>query len=369
MSDSESETQSSTELPGPETLEQGLRDTVANIYKSGKLDELTVKRVRLATEQKLGLEEGFFKNHNEWKPRSDEIIKDEVEVQENPPPKPAAVPKKGQSKKRPSPEAPKAPAPVKRRKKSTPVEPEESNISSATEYSELEPVSKRKAKPSPAKAPKNKKKATKTDPESEQESSQHSESDEDVGAGPEAAPEARNDSNAGEASESEMSVLIDEEPKPKKKRSASQPSAQTKAKRSTSEKKRKEPVPEDPDKAEIKRLQGWLVKCGIRKVWGRELMGCSTPKEKIRHLKSMLKDAGMDGRYSVEKANRIREEREIKADLEAVQEGAKMWGATAADDEEEGGGSSKAGRSSRRLAKSFKQFDFLGQEDQDSESD
>ncbi|KAF3492182.1 putative Transcriptional regulator [Arthroderma uncinatum] len=366
MSDSESETRSSNGIPSAKVLEQGLRDTVAKIYKSGKLDELTVKRVRLATEENLGLEQNFFKSHDEWKPRSDEIIKDEVEVQEKTPPKPAPAPKKRQSKKRPSPEAPKAPAPSKRQKRSTVVESEESDISSVTERSEPKPVSKRKAKPIPVKAPKSKK-AAKVDTESEQEDSERSDGNEDMEAESGAAPEARNDADAGGASESEMSVLIDEEPKPKRKRSTGKPSAPSKAKKSTSEKKQKDTAPEDPDKEEIKRLQGWLVKCGIRKVWGRELMGCSTPKEKIRHLKSMLKDAGMDGRYSIEKANRIREDRELKADLEAVQEGAKMWGAAAAD--EEGEGPPKTGRSSRRLAKSFKQFDFLAQKDQDSESD
>ncbi|KAM5453207.1 hypothetical protein MaudCBS49596_002986 [Microsporum audouinii] len=356
MSDSESEARSSSGFPDATAIEQRLRDTVANIFKSGNLDELTVKRVRLATEEKLGLEQGFFKSHNEWKLRSDEIIKNEVEKQENPLPEPAAAPKKRQSKKRPSPEAHKAPVPIKRRKKATPLQSEESKS---------EPVSKRRGKPAPVKASRNKKDA-KVDTESEQEDSEHPVSDKDEAFEPELAPKTTKGAGAEETSETEMSVVIDDEPKPKRKRSAGQSSAQSKGKKPRSEKKRNEPAAEDADQAEIKRLQGWLVKCGIRKVWGRELMGCNTPKEKINHLKSMLKDAGMDGRYSVEKAARIREERELKADLEAAQEGAKMWGANV---DEAGPESPKAGRSSRRIAKSFKRFDFLGQEDQDSESD
>lgn len=227
----------------------------------------------------------------------------------------------------------------------------------SSEESGPKPVSNKKSKAPPVKVSRNKK-VTKVDTESEDDSPDQSDDDKGVTHEPKAA-DAEGDS------ESEMSVLIDEEPKPKKRKSAARTSEQGKGKKTKSEKKRKETVPEDPDQAEIKRLQGWLVKCGIRKVWGRELMGCSTPKEKIRHLKSMLKDAGMDGRYSIEKANRIREDRELKADLEAAQEGAKKWGANI-DEEEE---SSKTGRSSRRIAKSFKQFDFLGQDDQDSESD
>jgi len=34
----------------------------------------------------------------------------------------------------------------------------------------------------------------------------------------------------------------------------------------------------------------------------------------------MLKDVGMDGRYSADKARAIKERRELQADLEAVQE-------------------------------------------------
>lgn len=61
-----------------ERLEKGLRGTVAGIFRSGKLEELTVKRVRLATETTLGLEEGFFKAHEEWKSRSETVIKEEA---------------------------------------------------------------------------------------------------------------------------------------------------------------------------------------------------------------------------------------------------------------------------------------------------
>lgn len=69
---------SSNPTPSDARLEKALRNTVANIFRTGKLEELTVKRVRLATETALGLEEGFFKAHEEWKTRSDRIIKDEA---------------------------------------------------------------------------------------------------------------------------------------------------------------------------------------------------------------------------------------------------------------------------------------------------
>lgn len=172
------------------------------------------------------------------------------------------------------------------------------------------------------------------------------------------------DTGAGNAdgSESEMSVLLDEEPKPKRKRSTSK-TEKTKKPKKEPAKKTKESADTDPDQAEIKRLQGWLIKCGIRKMWYRELAPYDTPKAKIQHLKGMLKDAGMEGRYSVEKAKRIKEERELKADLEMVQEGAKRWGADKArDDSEE---EEKPPR--RRLARGLKNFDFLGDDGEETD--
>jgi len=47
-----------------------------------------------------------------------------------------------------------------------------------------------------------------------------------------------------------------------------------------------------------------------------------TPKEKIKHLTGLLTDVGMTPRYSNEKAKKIKEERELQAEVEAVQEGA-----------------------------------------------
>lgn len=80
MSDSEQSDseRSAPERPSDEKLEKALRNTVANIFKTGNLEELTVKRVRLATEKALGLEEGFFRADANWKAKSDEIIKNEV---------------------------------------------------------------------------------------------------------------------------------------------------------------------------------------------------------------------------------------------------------------------------------------------------
>lgn len=79
LSDSESESEPDVSTtPSDKQLEKGLRDEVAGIFKSGNMEELTVKRVRLAAEKKLGLAEGYFKTTGDWKARSEQIIKAEV---------------------------------------------------------------------------------------------------------------------------------------------------------------------------------------------------------------------------------------------------------------------------------------------------
>ena len=78
MSDSESDQPLVASRPSDSDLTGALRDVVGGIFASGNMDELTVKRVRLAAEKKLGIEEGFFKRDGEWKTRSDQVIKDEV---------------------------------------------------------------------------------------------------------------------------------------------------------------------------------------------------------------------------------------------------------------------------------------------------
>lgn len=48
--------------------------------------------------------------------------------------------------------------------------------------------------------------------------------------------------------------------------------------------------------------------------------------EQISHLKSILHSLGMTGRFSVEKAKKIKEERELREELAFIQEGAKSVG-------------------------------------------
>lgn len=78
---SDSEAESEPDQPAPpsdDALARALRDTVARIYKTGNMEELTVKRVRLAAEKSLGLEPGFFKADDAWKAKSEQIIREAV---------------------------------------------------------------------------------------------------------------------------------------------------------------------------------------------------------------------------------------------------------------------------------------------------
>jgi hypothetical protein len=128
------------------------------------------------------------------------------------------------------------------------------------------------------------------------------------------------------AEEEEYSDVVDGPipKKRKKKEKIPKPSTSTsKPKKATSSN-----VTDTPDDAEIKKLQSQLVKCGIRKIWAFELKSYGDDsRAKIRHLRDMLRDAGMDGRFSETKAREIKERRELQADLEAVTEMNSHWGA------------------------------------------
>jgi hypothetical protein len=61
----------------PAAIEAIFREIIAELYRNNTLEELTVKRVRIAAEQELSLEPGWFKTHEEWKDRSKIFITEE----------------------------------------------------------------------------------------------------------------------------------------------------------------------------------------------------------------------------------------------------------------------------------------------------
>ncbi|KAJ9492724.1 hypothetical protein VN97_g500 [Penicillium thymicola] len=403
MSDSESEAEGEvTSAPSDQTLEKALRDQVAAIFKSGNMDELTVKRVRLATEDTLGLAAGYFKSTGDWKVRSEDIIKEEVETQDqvmqNPrsqanykSPSPPPKPKPTALAKRAKPEI--APKPRKRQKTRTPVSDEDELSVPASDDSDeaTKPKSRSKApiKKSPAKKasarkpekdisdasglsgdesdnndvpkPKKRSKASvKKSPAKKPSVSKPTNDASDASDAPDDTSDgAKKTRDTKDDSESEMSVVLDEEPQAKAPRKRQKSAAVTATKTKKAPKAKDEDT--SPDQAEIKRLQGWLIKCGIRKLWGKELAPYDTPKAKIKHLKGMLEDAGMTGRPSQEKANEIREERELKADLEQIQQGAKQWGAKSDEDNDEDA------KPRRRLSRGRQSLAFLESEGEETD--
>ncbi|KAK8183177.1 hypothetical protein HDK77DRAFT_303742 [Phyllosticta capitalensis] len=358
--------------PSPK-LEKGLRNEVRVIWDTGNHDGLTVKRVRKATEERMNLPEDFFKNHGSWKGRSDRIIKGYVnelgnqnpptnedaisadEIEESPKPRRGRKKNTEQPAKAPRKRAPAQPKSASRKKRKVSVESDESADEAVHSVEETVTGAAKLDQHSDADS-------DVEQPKPEEPESKHAEvkddgSDDDEADGPVvSARKSSEPSDKTADSESELSSLLDEAPPPKAKRQKKSASVEKKpAKTKVTKVKQEKEV--DPQDAEIKRLQGWLVKCGIRKVWGKELKPFTTPREKISHLKGMLKDAGMDGRYSVEKARQIKERRELAADLEAVQEGNKKWGQSDSEGED------AKGRPRRRLARGLKDLEGLIDED------
>ncbi|RCI07104.1 hypothetical protein CU098_002041, partial [Rhizopus stolonifer] len=74
----------------------------------------------------------------------------------------------------------------------------------------------------------------------------------------------------------------------------------------------------DKNEEAIKRLKGFINKCGVRKVWSRELKDCKSARAEIEKLKSMLQELGVDGRPTNEKCEAVKKERELKAEFDSL---------------------------------------------------
>jgi hypothetical protein len=327
MSDSELSTPAN--IPADAELEQCLRRTVRVALKAG--EEITINLARSRVEEELGLDGGFFKGNSAWKTRSKDIISAAVEEPESLEKSKKTAPKAKAGAKRKSDEAqPKQ----KRRKKAATPESEEDEAVIESEADHESPLPKAKKRQIKQAAEEGDDDEAKDDAATAQ---QPDVDDSALSEPPEVFDEPKTNGKPGADAddESELSSVIDE-PAPKKKRQKKSTSpSETKSK----SKKAAKPTKElSADEEEIKRLQGWLVKCGVRKVWGKELKKFDTPKQKIKHLKSLLEEVGMTGRYSAEKAKQIKESRELAAELEAAKEFNDQWGQEkdgGADEDEE----------------------------------
>ncbi|KAF3067920.1 hypothetical protein CFAM422_008228 [Trichoderma lentiforme] len=362
--------------PSAAQLKEALIEGTREVY-SAEPDGTSVNKVRRRVEEKLGLEDGFFTSET-WKQKSKTIIKEQVDklLDED-----ASEPKyESDSKvgiKRQSSEI-ESPQPKRRKRTSGAAKKKEE--SDVDETPKKEPstkskklVSRRKAEvndsddqdaklegsPSPAR---NRKRSTKEESKDELKHNLSSEGgnatikkqetpgdeikppvkDQPDSGAEEAKADVKDESKPEVNEEDEYSDVIDEPPPTKRKRGEKkETSSKPKASKPAA---KKDATPDDPKDAEIKKLQSQLTKCGIRKLWHIELKQYGdNAGAKIRHLKKMLADIGMDGRFSESKAREIKEMRELQADVEAAQEMDRLWG------------TSSGGRASRSKAKTTAQ--------------
>ncbi|KFA75831.1 hypothetical protein S40288_01900 [Stachybotrys chartarum IBT 40288] len=377
--------------PSAKKLEQALVDGTREVWIE-EPDNVTVNKVRKHVEEKLDLEDGFF-SAGQWKNRSKTVIKEHVVKlleEADLTPKKKSGPKKAIARKPAGSESPKQKRNQRPTKQKAP-KTEDSDASEAegkvedvktAKSDDGEPALKSSASP-PLKRKRNLKEEDDLDidqkdkksikiqkeddqavedailkkqaDESDDQESSELKKDEEADSKPSTKDEkidskpSIKDEDAKNAipeeDEEEYSDVIDEVPtrrKTKKEQKKEPASKDAKSKKSKGTVKKASSL-DDPQEAEVKKLQSQLVKCGIRKLWHNELKehGNDT-KAKIRHLRRMLADIGMDGRFSEAKAKEIRETRELLADAEAAQEMNRLWG------------SGSGGRASRSKAKTRK---------------
>ncbi|KAK3710976.1 hypothetical protein LTR37_009997 [Vermiconidia calcicola] len=323
MSDSDSEPLSPpANLPSDAAIERKIHEIARAATKSEE-EGVTTNIVRSRVEEQLGLDAGFLKDNAQWKTKSRDLISAAFEEPASPeqPKTKKSAPKAKAGTKRKSDEAQSG---KKRRKKSpTPVVESDDNEEEVKEVIEAESAAE-KSDGSEANGLIEKPKARSKSADESVLSDPPSE--EDAAATKQNGKPATT-TTAAEDDESDLSSVIDDPP-PKKKRQKkkSPPAPKAKTQKSTAKPADKSKPDLSSDEEEIKRLQSWLLKCGIRKLWHRELAPYDSSKEKIKHLKKMLDDVGMTGRYSAEKARQIKEARELKAELEAAREFNEQWG-------------------------------------------
>lgn len=68
----------------------------------------------------------------------------------------------------------------------------------------------------------------------------------------------------------------------------------------------------------IERLKTFIVKCGMRRIWKRELDGLDERQQVARLEEILHKELGMEGRPTLEKCKAIKERREFEEELKAL---------------------------------------------------
>ncbi|KAG6035971.1 hypothetical protein E4U41_005857 [Claviceps citrina] len=307
-------------VPPPAALEAALIEGTCQVFNSDP-DATTVNKVRKHVEEERGLDDGFFTS-DEWKQRSKALIKEYVEkLLDGWEPKPKQDSDSNNGTKRQASED--QSSPPKRQKQGN-----KKGKDGAKPNRRGDNTTKTKT------ASRHKSQIAQPDQEPGMTiKDSPSESSEDFALSSIKVDTSR--TQVKDESE-EYSDVIDEAPKPKrrkrepKQKSSSKPSKPSKPSKSSkppAARKSTTTTTDDPQEAEIKKLQSQLVKCGVRKLWHNELRQYGDDsRAKIRHLKKMLADIGMDGRFSETKAREIKETRELLAEAAAAQEMNARWG-------------------------------------------
>ncbi|KAG0709456.1 hypothetical protein DFH29DRAFT_888634 [Suillus ampliporus] len=133
-----------------------------------------------------------------------------------------------------------------------------------------------------------------------------------------ARPESKVRARSEPGNDSDLSSVIDEPPKKRKKK---QDKDSGKKAPTEHKKGRKDNAGgSSGDDEAVSKLKAMVVACGVRKIWKKEFADLDTPSGQIKRLKEILKDLGMTGRPTLEKAKGIRAERELAQELKDVQE-------------------------------------------------
>lgn len=117
--------------------------------------------------------------------------------------------------------------------------------------------------------------------------------------------------------DSDMSVVIDEPPKKRRKKQEKDSSKKAPIER---KKAQKSNTAGSKDDETVSKLKAIVVACGVRKMWKKEFADLDTPSGQIKRLKEILKDLGMTGRLTLEKAKTIKAKRELAQELRDVQD-------------------------------------------------
>ncbi|GAN03956.1 transcriptional regulator [Mucor ambiguus] len=273
----------------PELLEKpDFHDQIKNIIKNGDPSSLTAGQIRNELETHFGLEKDALRQKPYKKIMNEIIDKTYTELQKEQEPQ-EHTPTETDSSREVSPIKP---SPKKR--KAAPLETEERPLFTKKTKVESDDGTE-DVKPKKTKRKKKQSKKVISDSEDEKMEDASDEDDKEE-------EEANENDDEEEADETDFSTTP----------------PTTKKTRKTRKKTAKSSAATTKDEETVKRLKQFINKCGVRKVWAKELNDCKDTTAEISKLKAMLEELGVHGRPTLEKCEAVKKERELKAELDSL---------------------------------------------------